>query len=150
VRRRLSGIVLLASAGLASLAVHGCSAHKSATRTEGKLVAVTERDFRISVAGVSIRPRVSSGDLRLSVSNRGPDTHELLVARMRGSRLPLRTDGLTVDEDAAKPATVATLDGGQPGTVRQLRLRLAPGHYVLFCNMAGHYLGGMRTELVVQ
>jgi uncharacterized cupredoxin-like copper-binding protein len=143
-------ILLLASVGLPLMSIQGCSAHRSATRAEGKLYAITERDFRISVAGLSVRPRVSSGDLRLMVSNRGPDTHELLVARMQGSRLPLRADGLTVDEDAVKPATVATLDGGQPGSVRQLRLRLAPGHYVLFCNMAGHYLGGMRTELVVQ
>jgi uncharacterized cupredoxin-like copper-binding protein len=146
----MSRILLLAGVGFASVSVQGCSPQRSATRTGGKLLAVTERDFRISVAGVSVRPRVSSGDLRLMVSNRGPDTHELLVARIQGSRLPLRADGLTVDEDAVKPATVATLDGGQPGSVRQLRLRLAPGHYVLFCNMAGHYLGGMRTELVVQ
>jgi uncharacterized cupredoxin-like copper-binding protein len=28
-------------------------------------------------------------------------------------------------------------------------LHLRPGRYELFCNMAGHYLGGMRAELVV-
>jgi uncharacterized cupredoxin-like copper-binding protein len=34
--------------------------------------------------------------------------------------------------------------------VRTLRLKLTPGRYVFFCNMAGHYLGGMRHEVVVQ
>jgi uncharacterized cupredoxin-like copper-binding protein len=27
---------------------------------------------------------------------------------------------------------------------------LAPGRYVLFCNMSGHYLGGMHRLLVVR
>jgi uncharacterized cupredoxin-like copper-binding protein len=30
-----------------------------------------------------------------------------------------------------------------------LHLHLTPGRYVLFCNMAGHYLGGMHRTLVV-
>jgi uncharacterized cupredoxin-like copper-binding protein len=28
-------------------------------------------------------------------------------------------------------------------------VKLRPGRYELFCNMAGHYLGGMRVQLVV-
>jgi uncharacterized cupredoxin-like copper-binding protein len=26
---------------------------------------------------------------------------------------------------------------------------LKPGRYILFCNMAGHFMAGMHTELVV-
>jgi uncharacterized cupredoxin-like copper-binding protein len=37
-----------------------------------------------------------------------------------------------------------------PGSVQTLRLHLAPGRYVFFCNMAGHFLGGMHAEVVVQ
>ena len=37
-----------------------------------------------------------------------------------------------------------------PGAVRTLHLKLAPGRYIFFCNMAGHYLGGMHHEVVVQ
>ena len=32
----------------------------------------------------------------------------------------------------------------------QLDLDLDPGHYVLFCNLEGHYLGGMHVDLEVQ
>jgi uncharacterized cupredoxin-like copper-binding protein len=85
----------------------------------------------------------------LSVHNRGPDDHELIVVRARDSALPLRADGVTVDEDALEPAKVGILEPGAPGSVRELRLRLAPGRYELFCNMAGHYLGGMYAELMV-
>jgi uncharacterized cupredoxin-like copper-binding protein len=83
------------------------------------------------------------------VRNRGPDLHELLVVRRGSAPLPLRQDGITVDEDAVKQATVGGLEAAETG-VRQLRVRLAPGRYELFCNMAGHYLGGMKSDLVVR
>jgi uncharacterized cupredoxin-like copper-binding protein len=31
-----------------------------------------------------------------------------------------------------------------------MRVKLEPGRYELFCNMAGHYAGGMESELVVR
>jgi uncharacterized cupredoxin-like copper-binding protein len=136
--------------GLALIALPACSGRQSAQRDDAKPVTVAERDFRISVDGRSGRRQLKSGDTHFVVSNRGPDTHELLVVRTNGSRLPLRADGLTVDEDAVKSATVATLDGRAAGTAERLRVHLAPGRYVLFCNMAGHYLGGMHVELVVR
>jgi uncharacterized cupredoxin-like copper-binding protein len=142
---------LLVSLGVPVLALGaGCAGHQSSATSHGQSIAVTERDFRIAVRGSTRRVHIASGDVRLSVGNRGPDTHELLVVRMRGSQLPLRTDGLTVDEDAVEKATVGTLDGGERGSTRQLRLHLTPGRYVLFCNMAGHYLGGMHTDVVVR
>jgi uncharacterized cupredoxin-like copper-binding protein len=93
---------------------------------------------------------VSSGEVRLSVRNKGPDAHELIIVRARGLQLPLRRDGLTVNEEALERATAGVLEPGSPGGLRELRVHLAPGRYVLFCNMSGHYLGGMRAELVVR
>jgi uncharacterized cupredoxin-like copper-binding protein len=108
---------------------------------------VTERDFRISAP-----KRVPSGDLQVSVRNKGPDAHEFIVVRAGSSHLPLRPDGVTVDEEALDRAklTLDTLEPGEPGGVRRLRLHLAPGRYELICNMSGHYLGGMHTELTVR
>jgi len=142
-------VLVVGWALLALLALPGCAGRQSAQRDAGTPVTVTERDFGISVDGRSGSQQRKSGDLRFAVSNRGPDTHELLVVRTNGSRLPLRADGLTVDEDAVKSATVAVIEGHDAGTVKRLKVHLAPGRYVLFCNMAGHYLGGMHTELVV-
>ena len=82
------------------------------------------------------------------VRNHGPDTHELIMVGSR-SRLPLRLDGLTVNESALSAVTIASLDGAGPGRVRQVRVHLAPGRYELFCNMAGHFMAGMHAELVV-
>jgi uncharacterized cupredoxin-like copper-binding protein len=87
--------------------------------------------------------------VRLAVNNRGPIAHELVVARDRGPALPIRDDGITIDEDALGDDVVGVLEAAQPG-VNDLDVDLAPGRYVLFCNMSGHYKGGMRTELVAQ
>jgi uncharacterized cupredoxin-like copper-binding protein len=106
---------------------------------------VTERDFRITAP-----KQVSSGEVRLWVHNMGPDAHELIVVRTRGSSLPLRRDGVTVNEEALDRATAGALEPGSPGALRELRVHLAPGRYVLFCNMSGHFLGGMHADLVVR
>jgi uncharacterized cupredoxin-like copper-binding protein len=119
-----------------------------ATRRTGERVQslrVAERDFRITA------PReVRAGAAMLRVDNRGPDSHELIVVRVARGRLPLRRDGLTVDEDAVERDTAGTLEPGQPGTRRELRLHLEPGRYELLCNMTGHYMGGMHSILVVR
>jgi uncharacterized cupredoxin-like copper-binding protein len=108
---------------------------------------VTEHDFQINVQPA----RVRAGDLRLIVHNKGPDTHELLVVRELNfhAQLPIRADGFTVDEEALEKVMVGSVDGAAPGSVRRFSLHLRPGKYVLFCNMAGHYMGGMQAELVV-
>jgi len=106
---------------------------------------VTERDFHI---GAPVE--VAAGLADLAVHNEGPDAHELIVVREQGSRLPLRADGTTVDEDGLKRETAGVLEPGDPGAHRNLFVRLKPGRYVLLCNMSGHYRGGMHTDLVVR
>lgn len=107
---------------------------------------ITERDFHIAASTRHIR----AGAVDLSVRNQGPDDHELIVVRPRPGRpLPMRSDGVTLNEERLQPVKAGGLEPGASGSVRDLRLHLTPGRYVLFCNMAGHYLGGMHTELWV-
>jgi hypothetical protein len=135
-RLRLAALVMAAAASGCGGADH--PAH-------GRLLHVTERDFRIS-APASAR----AGDVVLSVHNRGPVAHELIVAREDGGSLPLRRDAATIDEDAIEPVTAGALEPGAAGASGVVRGGPPPGRYVLFCNMSGHYLGGMHTELVVR
>ncbi len=137
----LAGFVLAAAA--VPLLVSG-SGHASTLRNE-RILRVTERDFHISAP-----KQLARGDVDLSVHNDGPDTHELIVVRANGKPLPLRRDGLTVNEAALKSRTVASFEGSGAGGGRSEQVHLPPGTYVLFCNMAGHYLGGMHTTLVVK
>ena len=138
------GAVVLAAV-VAAVTAAGFVARAPAASAPFVTVRVSERDFRISA------PRqVSSGDLLVRVANRGPDEHELIVVRGAGTRLPLRSDGLTVNEEALKRVIESSLDPGAPGAVRWLRLHLPPGRYTLFCNMAGHFMAGMHTDLMVR
>ena len=135
---RLSVVVLTV------LVASACSASGRVAGAGQTFVHVSERDFHIAVTP----NHVPAGDVLVVVRNHGPDTHELIMVGSR-SRLPLRLDGLTVNESALSAVTVASLDGAGPGRVRQVRLHLAPGRYELFCNMAGHFMAGMHAELVV-
>jgi uncharacterized cupredoxin-like copper-binding protein len=126
------------------LSAAGC-AGSHVLGVEGTIVQVSERDFAISTP-----KHVAAGAVTLRVANHGPDAHELIVVRTRDGKLPFRGDGLTVDEDAVERATLGALEPGEPGGTRELHLHLRPGRYVLFCNMSGHYLGGMRAVLEVR
>jgi uncharacterized cupredoxin-like copper-binding protein len=120
----------------------GCS-DSSSQQAPAESVNVVERDFKIDA------PReVDSGEVRLSIDNKGPDMHEFIVVRSDGAPLPLRKDGLTMDEDKVEDRIVAALEPGLPGT-REVDASLTPGRYILLCNMSGHLMGGMKRTLVV-
>jgi uncharacterized cupredoxin-like copper-binding protein len=126
---------------LTVLVATACSASRPTAVAGATVVQVSERDFRIAVTP----KHVPAGDVLVVMRNHGPDTHELIMVRSRS--LPLRRDGLTVDEEAL--SAVASVEGAGPGHVGQMRLHLAPGRYELFCNMAGHFMAGMHADLVV-
>jgi uncharacterized cupredoxin-like copper-binding protein len=127
------------------LMVAGCSSSGGKSHGAVTVAPIVEKDFKITAGSYHLR----AGEVDLSVKNDGPDAHELIVVRENGSGLPLRADGLTVNEDAVEKRTLGALEPGQPGKTRQMQVNLTPGRYLLICNMAGHYLGGMHTELVV-
>ena len=137
--------IALSLSALALALLSACSSGSSHSASRAPSVHVQERDFRITVAP----GRVHAGTVRLVIHNKGPDTHELLIVRSSRAGLPLRSDGLTINEAAVDGSTVAVMEGKEPGTTEHLVVHLKPGRYELFCNMAGHYLGGMRAELVV-
>jgi uncharacterized cupredoxin-like copper-binding protein len=144
VKRRVCCHVRVALLVLAaSTLAYGCGSSGQAARS-GNLVAVTEADFKISATHT-----LRAGEAVFRVHNKGPDQHEFIVARSESGDLPLRNDGVTIDEESLEKAEVGSLDPGAPGAIRDLKVDLAPGRYVLFCNMTGHYMGGMHSTLVV-
>jgi hypothetical protein len=134
---------LAATLALGPLAYTGCAGGGSQLSARGSVVRVTERDFRLSAPR-----RLPAGDVTLSVRNRGPVAHELIVVRKRGGPLPLRSDGLTIDEEGIESDELGALEPADPG-VRQMSFRLTPGTYEMFCNMAGHAMAGMHRRFVV-
>jgi uncharacterized cupredoxin-like copper-binding protein len=146
-RRRSRGIAAAATLAVASsvaLALGGCGSSR-AKAPRGHAVDVTERDFHIAAPAV-----LRSGTVTLRIHNEGPDEHELIIVPGTKASLPLRKDGLTIDEEAVEASEPGSLAPGQPGSTRYLTVTLKPGRYVLFCNMEGHFMAGMHTEVTVQ
>ena len=133
------------SAVLAAGLVSGCGASGKSAKTRPPLLRVSESDFHISAPST-----LRAGEYTFQVHNRGPTDHEFIIAPTRTGSLPLRPDGLTVDEEAVERQEPGSLEPGAPGAVRDLTVVLKPGRYVFFCNMEGHYMAGMHSELVVQ
>jgi uncharacterized cupredoxin-like copper-binding protein len=142
-RRALAAAVVGASLlATATLGLAGCGGGGHVVA--GTVLDVNEADFQIRAPHTT-----AAGSIVLRVANHGPDQHELIVARAPTGRLGLRSDGVTVNEEALARAEVGSLEPARAGAVRDLEVHLAPGRYVLFCNMSGHYMGGMHSTLVV-
>jgi uncharacterized cupredoxin-like copper-binding protein len=95
---------------------------------------------------------VPAGTISFRILNQGPTTHEVIVVRTDRApdKLPLQRDGLTVNEDAPGIDLLDEVEGLDIDDRQTLVLDLAAGHYVLYCNLEGHYLGGMHAALTVR
>jgi len=128
-----------------ALAASACS---SQAGPRGTPFAVTVRDFRITPQSTVL----GGGPVVFLVHDRGPSTHEFIVAQtgLPPDGLPVRPDGLTIDERSPQLHVVGEIDQIDVGNSESLALRLPPGRYVLFCNLEGHYLGGMHALIEVR
>ncbi|HYY82702.1 MAG TPA: cupredoxin domain-containing protein [Actinomycetes bacterium] len=131
-----------------ALAVLLTAARQHEAAPLGTPVYVQLDDFRVRPDAAV----VTAGTVRFRILNQGPSTHELNVVRTARApgKLPLQRDGLTVNEDAPGLDHLDEAEGLDIGDRRTMVLRLAPGHYVLYCNMEGHYLGGMHADFTVR
>jgi uncharacterized cupredoxin-like copper-binding protein len=134
--------LLVAALGLLSSA---CSNSAPTRPPSAHSVKATLRDFRIATSTAT----VPSGTVVFLVHNDAPVTHEFVLVRtdFPATSLPLGVDGLSVDEDAVQ--SVEELSEVAAGEITTLSAHLTPGHYVVFCNLEGHYLGGMRAGIEV-
>ena len=144
--RRWAWALALVLAALA-LAVPLTVARRQAPTPSGTPVNVLLQDFKVRMDAAV----VPAGTVSFRLLGQGPTTHEFIVVRTDRSpdKLPLQPDGLTVNEEALGVELVDEADGLDIDDRQTLDLRLAPGHYVMYCNLEGHYLGGMYAALTV-
>jgi len=114
----------------------------------GTPVNVLLEDFRVREDAAV----VPAGTVSFRVRNQGPTSHELIVVRTDRApdKLPLQRDGLTVDEEARGIKLLDEIEGLDIDDRQTLVLDLAAGNYVMYCNLEGHYLGGMYAALTVR
>jgi uncharacterized cupredoxin-like copper-binding protein len=106
-------------------------------------VTASEKEFVISLAATT----AAAGSTTFDVTNEGTVDHEFIVVKtdLPADRLPL-TNG-DVAEDQVSVA--GKLEDVPVGTTQSLVVALQPGHYVIFCNVSGHYSAGMHQDLTV-
>jgi uncharacterized cupredoxin-like copper-binding protein len=146
-KRRWAWALALVLAALA-LAVPLTVARRHEPTPSGTPVDVLLEDFKVRMDTAV----VSAGDVSFRILGQGPTTHELIVVRTDRppDKLPLQNDGLTVDEEGPGIDLLDEVAGLDIDDRQTLDLRLTPGHYVLYCNLEGHYLGGMYATLTVR
>jgi uncharacterized cupredoxin-like copper-binding protein len=131
-----------------ALAVPLTVARRQEPTPSGTPVNVLLKDFEVQQDAAV----VPAGTVSFRIRNQGPTTHEFIVVRTDRApdKLPLQRDGLTVNEEAPGIDLLDEAEGLDIDDRQTLDLRLAPGHYVMYCNLEGHYLGGMHAALTVR
>ena len=146
-RRRWAWVLALGLAAVA-IAVPLTVARRDEPTPRGTLQNVLLKDFEVRQEATV----VPAGTVSFLIRNQGPTTHEVIVVRtdLAPDKLPLQSDGLTVDEEERGVKFLEEVEGLDIDDRETLILDLAPGHYVLYCNLEGHYLGGMYEALIVR
>jgi uncharacterized cupredoxin-like copper-binding protein len=113
--------------------------------TAHERVKVIEENFAILLD----RSSVPAGTVDFALSNLGPDEHEFVVFKtyLRPENLPVENG--QVVEDAPSLVKIGEQDQYPANENRLLSLDLDAGHYVLICNLPGHYEQGMYFELTI-
>ena len=148
-RTRRRWVWALAPAVLAiAIAVTLTVARRHEPTPRGTPVNVLLEDFQVRQDAAV----VPAGTVSFHLRNQGPTSHEFIVIRTDRDpdKLPLQRDGLTVNEEGPGVALIDEADALDIDDRQTLDLRMAPGHYVMYCNFEGHYLGGMHAALTVR
>ena len=135
----------LLSAVVAATALGGCSS--SRISSGAATVGATLQDFRLTTSTVD----VPAGKVSFQVTNKGPSTHEFNVDRtgLAPADLPIDASGLFVDESSPLLHREGSVESAGLATRHTLTLDLAPGTYVLYCDLEGHYMSGMHLQIHV-
>lgn len=126
----------------------------SMTMTDAEMAAKGKLDMKMASTGMMgiklSKASVKAGKVTFEVTNDSKSIiHEMILSPVVASatELPYLTDENRVDEEKADHlGEVSELDPGKAGA---LTVDLKPGTYILYCNIPGHFIDGMWTELTV-
>ena len=114
------------------------------TPTSGA-IAAKESEWKIVISA----DRHIAGDVTFDLANRGTIPHEFLVVATdkTAEELLADVDATTNRIDEENLDVVDEQPEYGPGTTAELTLTLPVGHYVVMCNIEGHYRNGMYADL---
>lgn len=125
------------------LLVIGCA---TPARAGNSVVHVTANEWNMTTDSSSVQ----AGQITLEVVNQGLAPHEVVLLKtdLATDALKIKANGAEVDESASGEV-MGEVEDIESGQTKSLTLNLAPGRYVLTCNVLGHYKAGMVTVLEV-
>lgn len=105
------------------------------------------KEWAISLNSTS----TASGEVTFGLTNAGKIPHEFIVVRseISGESLLDQVDAATGRLDEAALDAIGEQPEFSPGETKILTLDLAPGRYVVLCNIAGHFSSGMYADLEI-
>lgn len=170
--QKLTRLALSAGVVILMVALAGCGA--AGAPAASKPAGPESGRVNVEIHAFEVEPdiaTVKAGPITFFVSNTDVQKHEMLVVPFPDaptsqsdvkaatqsvaagpleqvmSRMVYDTSVLRLDEDAlGSLGEVADIEGGQSGEVT---LDLAPGTYLLLCNLPVHFQAGMWTKLTV-
>lgn len=113
--------------------------------SSSQTVNVSLTTFKVDAQPASI----SAGKVTFHVTNAATDlVHEMIVIQtdLDGSKLPVDSTGAV---DLTKLTVLGSVKNLAAGASQDLTVDLKSGHYVLLCNIAGHYASGMWENFTV-
>lgn len=93
---------------------------------------------------------IPAGEVTFTVVNESQDFyHSVTISAVEdpSRELPYLIDKMMVDEEAA--GTTARVKELKPRASGKVTVDMQPGTYILYCNIAGHYVMGMWTIVTV-
>ena len=117
------------------------------------LAACGPKKIDVSMTSYAIAPSadtMKAGDVTFHVTNNASDqVHEFVVVQtdLAADQLPLDANG-DVSEDGI--TVVDEVEDVEQGASQDLSVNLTAGHYVLMCNLPGHFKQGMHVDFTVQ
>jgi uncharacterized cupredoxin-like copper-binding protein len=112
-------------------------------------VHISATEYKLAgVEGAAI-DSAPAGHITFEVHNDGTIQHSFYVVKTDLDQASLPLDGTKVDENATGVDFVDEIDDFDAGTIKTLSVDLEAGHYVLICNIAGHYTQGMHAAFDV-
>ncbi len=132
-------------AGVSSVALLVAACAGAAASPPPKALDETVSEYTV----VSSSDRAAAGDVTFTIKNTGTVVHEFVVLKtdLTADKLPSASG--EVEEDASELSPVDEVEDIAPGATATLSVALPAGHYVLICNLPGHYAGGMHANLDV-
>jgi uncharacterized cupredoxin-like copper-binding protein len=128
----------------AILAAACSSAGGGASPTPSGSIDATLADWSITLSP----PLGKAGTVTFTIKNAGANKHEFVVFKtdLAADKLPVANDEVQEDQ-LTKVDEKEDIESGSTATLTIDNLQ--PGHYVIICNITGHYEKGMHTDFTV-